>query len=488
MRTTGVLLAISSLPSNQGIGDFGRQAYHFMDALASSGFKIWQILPFHPLGYGNSPYQPYSSFAGDEIYINIDRLADYGLIKQSSVKTYHKFEERVDFEGVRQFKQPYFKKAFREFHKQFICFEKEYEEFLDQAKWLDTFAVFMALKKKNHMRSWIEWPTEEKNWIKQHSFKLATLKNEIEYEKFIQFIFYKQWKEIRSYAIEKGIKIMGDIPFYVGLDSADVWEHQDSFLLDEDGHPQFIAGVPPDYFSETGQRWGNPIYDWKTLRRDNYEFWIKRLSWYEENFDIVRLDHFRGFDTFWKIPADCKTAIEGEWVLGPAEAFFDEVFKRLPNLHLIVEDLGNLRKEVHELRDHYDLYGMRILQFSLDTKELKKKYPKHVLLYVGTHDNDTMAGFYDQLTGNKKAALRRFFHKQGYEERNICDLAMRYCLDTEADYVMFTMQDILGLKYGRMNTPSTIGSPNWEWKMKNIKDFQSRGDELKRWIVKSKRD
>ncbi len=487
MRTAGILLSVSSLPGNQGIGDFGKQAIYFIDALKTCGCHIWQILPLNPLGYGNSPYQPYSSFAGDEIYINIDRLADYDLIRRSSVKTFHKFSEQVDYEGVRIFKEPYFKKAYRIFKKQFDRFAEEYEQFCASSSWLDHYALFMTLKRKNHMAAWRMWDKNERELIKASTDAWEPYQEDMDYERFLQFMFYKQWNEIKAYANQHQIQIMGDIPFYVGLDSADVWSHQSEFLLTKDGRPTFIAGVPPDYFSETGQRWGNPIYNWRTMKRNNYTFWIERLRWNAQQYDIIRIDHFRAFDTYWKIPESCETAIEGKWILGPACSLLDEIFHQLPDIQIVAEDLGDLRKEVLELKDHYRLYGMQVLQFQFTAKQMKKGMPKHCILYTGTHDNDTMAAVYDRLPSNHKASLRRFFHMRGYTDRNIIDLVLRYCIDSAADIVIIPLQDILGLKKGRMNTPGTIGSPNWEWKMKNLKPLTIKAAQVCGWLMNAGR-
>lgn len=484
----GILLPISSLPGNQGIGDFGKHTFRLIDALHKQHIKIWQILPLNPLGYGNSPYQPFSSFAGDELYISVDTLADYGLLKQSSIRNCNKFEERVNYEEVRAFKAPYLKKAYKTFLKMFSTFEQEYRLFVSTAEWLYPYAVFISLKKHNDMKPWTQWPKEQKEWIKNRRFPLREVEDQIRYEQFIQFIFYKQWKEVKDYANEKGISIMGDIPFYVGLDSADVWQNQQDFLLDEQGNPTYIAGVPPDYFSASGQRWGNPIYNWKVMRRGHYQFWMERLAWNDRFFDILRLDHFRAFDTYWKIEASCETAIQGEWVLGPSYEFFDELYQKMPDINIIAEDLGDLRKQVGKLRDHYHLLGMNVLQFEMMPKLLKKRRKFNVVLYPGTHDNDTLEGFYQTLSPNHKIALRRFFHNLGYENRTFHELVIRYCLNSEASMVILPVQDILGLKSeARINTPSTIGSPNWEWKLKNLKEVYEVLPQIGEWMKESNR-
>lgn len=486
-RASGVLLAISSLPGNQGIGDFGKPAYTFIDLLHEHGFKIWQILPLHPLGYGNSPYQPFSTYAGDPLYINIDHLSELGLLKMSSIRNYRKFHDSVDYEGVREFKEPYYRKAYRSFKKQFNEFKDSYEAFCETSPWLDTYAMFAALKKKNDGHCWLEWPQEDKDWIKTKEAR-KDVAEEVAYEKFLQFMFYVQWDDIKVYANANGIKIMGDMPIYVGIDSADVWENQQDFILDKEGNPTCVAGVPPDYFSEDGQRWGNPLYNWKRLKKERYAFWIDRLSWAKDHFDITRIDHFRGFDTYWKIPADCETAIEGEWEEGPAYDLFDRIYRVLPDIEIVAEDLGDLRDEVHELRDAYELYGMRVLQFEMEPKKLKKGLPERVIVYTGTHDNMTLEEWYEIQHQNLKIALRRFFHNRDYNERNFHDLVIHFALDSNADICMLPMQDILGLRSsGRMNTPATIGSPNWEWKLKNFKDVLPELPKISEWIKSSKR-
>ena len=487
-RCAGVLAAVSSLPANQGIGDFGRKTKMFIDQIADAGFRIWQVLPMQPLGYGNSPYQPYSSFAGEPIFINIDWLSERELLKQSSIKNLNKFKDSVNYEEVRQFKEPYFRKAFHEFKKQFTTFEKEYQQFCAESDWLDDYAVFITFKKVNEMREWRYWPSEMKDWPNNRKLDLTPYENELFYEKFLQFVFYTQWKEIHAYAEKKGIRIMGDIPFYVGLDSADVWLHRDEFLLEEDGSPSCVAGVPPDYFSATGQRWGNPIYDWKAMQKNGYRFWMKRLAWQQKCYDIVRIDHFRAFDTYWKINAACDTAIDGEWVLGEAYQFFDALYQQLPKIELVAEDLGDIRPEVIKLKDAYDLPGMDVLLFRMEPKLLKRPAKKNSIVYTGTHDNDTAEEAYSGYSHNHRIALRRFFHNRGYGERNFHDLLIHFAFDCDADYVIVPLQDILGLKEeGHMNRPGTIGSPNWEWKLKDYKKFTKEIVKVKQWLIDAKR-
>lgn len=481
MRETGILMPVSSLPSRTGVGELGRETKDFLDYLKEAGVKIWQILPLNPVGYGNSPYQPYSSCAGDEIYISLETLYEQGLLKDLPPAFLEK-ETHVRYDQVRAWKESYLREAFSRFEE-----TDDYKTFAQQS-WVLEYGMFRALKEKNENRCWNEWDTADKTWPEAKKEVPLEIAHEAAYQMFLQYIFFCQWMEIKKTANENGIQIMGDVPFYVGVDSVDVWAGKDNFLLDTDGRPTFIAGVPPDYFSATGQRWGNPIYDWNIMKKNRYDFWMKRLAWNAQQFDIIRLDHFRAFDTYWKIPSSCPTAVEGEWILGPAYDFFDEVYKCFPDIHLVAEDLGDLRPQVLKLRDFYHLKGMHVIQFEMQPKLLKKSRKEEVILYTGTHDNDTLEGFYLDLTQNQKIALRRFFHNCGYDDRNFHNLVIRYCLDSNASTVIIPLQDVLGLKKeGRLNTPGTIGSPNWEWKVKNLKEFYSLLPTLGKWIKDSRR-
>lgn len=480
MRKAGLLLAISSLPSDYGIGDFGENCYKFIDDLKTSNFKIWQILPLNPLGYGNSPYQPYSSKAMDEIYISLDELKKMGLIQKT--KKFNANKKAVDYEAVRAFKTPYFKEAYSNFKK-----TKEFNTFANQ-EWVQNYAVFLTFKKNNNMNIWHEWPEEQRTWIKNKKFDLTPFKEEIEYEIFIQFILYKQWMKVKKYANSKGIELVGDLPIYVGIDSVDVWENQLSFLLDDDGRPIFIAGVPPDYFSETGQRWGNPLYDWQYLKRNNFKFWQERLEYNSKMFDYIRIDHFRAFDTYWKIPVECPTAIDGEWVEAPGYALFDTLLNNIPNLNIIAEDLGNLRPEVLELRDHYKLPGMKVTQFTFNPETPFANDVENMVAYTGTHDNQTMLTWFASQTSSFKRKTKTFFKTHDYNYDSIVDNFLLFTLKSKAKFAILPMQDVLGLNAkSRLNTPGTVGNPNWQWKLTSFKEFEAKIPFLKEIIKESKR-
>lgn len=479
MRTAGILMPVASLPSDFGVGDFGKYSYDFIDMLERSGVSIWQILPLNPLGYGNSPYQPYSSFAGDEIYIDLCNLQERGLL--SEIKPYNKKWDKVDYEKVRAYKVAYLKKAYKEFVP-----TQDYKEFITM-DWVYDYGVFISLKKQNKLIGWNMWPKEQQDWILNKEYKVDHLQDEIQYEMFLQYIFYEQWMNLKKHANQKGIEIMGDVPFYVGMDSLDVWSDRKSFLLDEKGNPTFVAGVPPDYFSKTGQRWGNPIYNWEYLEETNFDFWYKRLEYCSKMFDIVRIDHFRAFDTYWKIPASCPTAIEGEWLEAPGYKLFDTILKKLNGMHIVAEDLGDLRPEVLELRDHYEFMGMNIAEFSFGQVDVNLGKTNEIM-YTGTHDNQTLRGWYQGKSYAEKKKIREQLAELEYVEGPVSWRMVEYAMCSPADFAIIPLQDFINLNdQGRINTPGTLGSPNWEWKLRDYKDFEKKIGQIKELVVKAER-
>ncbi len=483
MRTSGVLMAVSSLPSLYGVGDFGKGCRTFIDYIKKCGFSIWQILPLNPLGYGNSPYQPYSSFAGDEIYISLEVLYEEGLLKELP-PAFRQDAEMVNYDAVRKYKKKYLKEAFLNFKT-----DEEYEKFI-ALEWVYPYAVFIALKEQNDRKCWNEWPEEHRNWVEDRRLDLKPYEKEILYQMFVQYEFYKQWKKAKAYANEKGIEIMGDIPFYVGIDSVDVWMNQKEFLLGADGKPVFIAGVPPDYFSIDGQRWGNPIYNWEVMKKNNFAFWKKRFGYTATLFDRIRIDHFRAFDTYWKIPAQCPTAVEGEWVEAPGYEFFDILLKEYPDADIIAEDLGDMREEVYQLRDHYGFPGMKIIQFTFDPQENNNTFPdrKNMIVYTGTHDNETIRGWYENQPEEVQKLTKEKLEQMGYSNGSIVQRFLSYTFDNIADTAMIPVQDILELgDEGRFNTPGTIGSPNWEWRLKDFQKLEEKQKFLQKLIKNSKR-
>lgn len=486
MKKAGILLPLQSLNGENGIGDFGKAAFDFIDIIKKSGFDMWQILPLNPLGYGNSPYQPYSSFAGDEIYISLDLLYEDGLLEKRAEKIEQK--ERIDYNFVRKFKEKYLKIAYENFKKTEENQTEAYEDFL-KFDFVYNYGVFITLKKENDLKSWNEWPDEMKNWIVDKKFDLTPYEDKINYEIFVQYIFYKQWMKLKAYANENNIKIVGDIPFYVGLDSLDVWENQQYFEITKDGNPKLIAGVPPDNFSATGQRWGNPIYNWEKIKEDDFSFWINRLAYNGKLYDIVRLDHFRAFDTYWVIDSKNETAIEGEWLFAPGYELFEKIKKDLKDVEFIAEDLGEIRPEVFELRDYFNLKGMVIIQTDIRATEKNYIYaPENSICYTGTHDNKTIMDWFEDLSEEEKENINKLFQKIGIRNENIYDNFFEFAIRCDSEYVIIPLQDILGLgKEARINTPATLDEKNWSYKFKSMEKLKEKEEFLKEIIEKNRK-
>lgn len=483
-RQAGILMPVASLPSSYGIGDFGPKARAFADCAAAMGFGVWQILPLNPLGYGNSPYQPYSSYAGDPIYISLETLAEEGLLEEVP-SSFHKEDTKIDYEEVRIYKEKYFRKAFENFVP-----DEDYKAFIKQ-EWVYLYGVFDMFKQKNNRKCWLDWEESDKRWMSgsRKSFSEEE-ETEIRYRMFLQYEFYRQWMTLKAYINGKGIRIMGDLPFYVGIDSLDVWANSKCFLLDENFRPTYIAGVPPDYFSPTGQRWGNPIYDWTYLKQTDYAFWMERIGYNRKLFDIVRIDHFRAFDTYWKIPADCPTAIEGFWVEAPGYEVFDCLLKKYPEIEVVIEDLGDLRPEVGMLRDHFGFKGMKVYQFSLDPDEQNNNFPdrEHMILYTGTHDNQTIKGWYLSKEKETQEEVQAIFEKENCGEEKLGHQFIHAVFRSIAELSVVTVQDILDLgDEARINRPGTTGSPNWEWRIPDLSLLKEEIPEIRHIIEATNR-
>ena len=477
-RVAGVLCPVSMLPSRFGIGDFGKSSRAFVDLAAEMGMKLWQILPLNPLGYGHSPYQPFSSFAIDDLYMDLDALYEEGLLAEPAPDEPGVEPGKVDYEKTKAFKTPYIEKAYKAFMKKEGA-AATLNAFMREHPWCKVYALFMYLKKGEGMRSWAEWPKEKKDRISSLAYKNTAERTGRLFETWIQYELYREWDLLREYAHGKGIKIVGDVPFYVGYDSADVYENRDKFLLDPVTlEPTFIAGVPPDYFSATGQRWGNPMYNWDYLEMKDFSFLTKRLIGNAKLYDIVRLDHFRAFDTYWKIPASCPTAIEGVWNEAPGYKFFDTLLKEAPGIEIIAEDLGDLRKEVLVLRDHYDFPGMNVVQFTFHDAEIAKtddRDRENMVAYLGTHDNQTIRAYYEELPEGERKAWDEALSSLGIPEGDITERAIRYELSLKAKYAIFAVQDLLGLgDEARLNKPGIVDDVNWTWRMKDYEELEDR--------------
>jgi 4-alpha-glucanotransferase len=470
MRASGVLMHISSLPGGTGIGTLGKEAYEFVDFLKASGQTYWQVLPLCPTSYGDSPYQSFSTFAGNPYFIDFDSLYNENLLKKSDYSKIKWFKnpEKIDFNLLYKNRFNVLKKAFDNFNRE----NSDYIDFCDKNSfWLDDFALYMALKNKFNGFSWNEWPQDFKTRKKDIiSNAKKEMKEDVGFQKFVQYIFFKQWNDLKKYTNENGIKIIGDIPIYVAGDSADVWANPKQFLLDEDCNPIEVAGCPPDAFSEDGQLWGNPLYDWEFMKKDGYSWWKNRIEHLCKMCDVIRIDHFRGFESYYCIPADSKTAKIGEWRKGPGIEFFKEIEKSLGKKEIIAEDLGYLTPAVKKMLKQSKYPGMKVLQFAFDTDEendyLLHNFTKNSVAYAGTHDNDTIIGYMTK-TAPRKTRKRakeylRLTRREGYNWG-----FMKAVWSSNSDTAIVTMQDLLGLgNEARMNFPSTV-KDNWQWRAKS---------------------
>ncbi len=464
MRKAGILMHITSLPSDYGIGTIGEAAYKFVDFLKQSGQSYWQILPISPTDADNSPYSSPSAFAGNPLLIDLDILKADGLLTNGDLNGvfFGENEEKVDYDAVKEYKDEILKKAFSRF-----SITEEYNSFISEnSYWLDSYALYTAVKEHFCGKPWYEWEDGIKNReaaaIKEYSDKLW---EEISFVKFQQYIFYSQWKRLKGYANENGIEIIGDIPIYVSLDSSDVWTERRLFQLDKDGTPQRVAGCPPDAFSEEGQLWGNPLYNWRVMKQDGYTWWTGRIAACMRLYDVIRIDHFRGFEAYYAIPFGDEDAKGGYWEKGPGIALFSAIKRKLPDAQIIAEDLGYITDDVRTLLAKCGFPGMKVLQFAFDPYNdnpyLPYNYPENCVAYTGTHDNDTLIGWYQK--ENNKEFIRDYLNVATDE---FVPVAMvRAILASRAKIAIIPLQDYLG--YGeRMNTPSTANNENWSWRIR----------------------
>lgn len=457
-RATGILLHPTSLPSLYGIGDLGDQAYKFMDFLVRSGQRIWQILPLNPVGYGESPYQAFSAFACNHLLIDPWDLYRQGLLREDDLARVPCFKtNEVEFSSVIPYKMRLFRQAYERFRQKAPA--EDYQRYLqNNAYWLPDYALFMALKEHFGGVPWQKWPEglrkRDRGLLEVYRQNLQHL---VDFHCFLQFTFARQWQELRNYAHRQRIKIMGDIPIFVAADSCDTWVNPQCFELDFQGRPAKVAGVPPDYFSPTGQCWGNPLYRWDVMRRDGYQWWVERLRLLLTQVDYIRLDHFRGFAAYWEIDARELTAVNGRWVQGPGEHFFNVLKQKLGQLPLVAEDLGHITPDVRQLKDRCGFPGMKVLQFLTAESWPPDRDDFQVIYYTGTHDNDTLLGWYYK-------NIRRFLDRPR-EDLNICREFIEALYSSPAAWVIVPFQDLLCLgSEARMNTPGTTKG-NWRWRM-----------------------
>lgn len=473
-RGSGILLPINCLPSPYGIGDLGPEAYKFADFLGETKQSYWQIVPLTPIDplFGNSPYNSSSVFAGNRFLISPDLMLSEGLVYKEDVEPIPSFPKNgINYPEVISYKEKLFEKAYEQFKangKNDYEFERFFKE---NAKWLEDYALFIALKASFQGQIWTNWPREIRD---RQPDALQNMRNQlydrIEKVKFIQYIFYKQWFSLKKYCNQKKIQIIGDIPIYVHYDSVDVWKNPEIFKLDEEKRPSFVAGVPPDYFSETGQLWGNPVYRWDVIKETGYAWWIQRMEHNLRLYDVVRVDHFRGFAAYWEVPAGEETAINGKWIDGPGEDFFNTLLKRFPNLPIIAEDLGVITSDVRELMRTFDFPGMKVLLFAFGDDLSTNPYVPHnhvknCIVYTGTHDNNTVRGWFQkEATTQDKNRLFKYIGREVPSEEIHWEF-VRLAMMSVANTIIIPIQDILGLgEEARINRPGTIEG-NYRWKL-----------------------
>ena len=488
-RSSGVFLHPTSLPSDYGIGSLGEEAFDFIDFLNQADQKVWQMCPLGPTGYGDSPYQCFSAFAGNPYLISLEKLLKKSYLEEDDFSKSLEFpKSEVDYGQVIEFKIPLLHKAFNNFKESASEEEqKNFAEFCSENKdWLDDYTLFRAVKKKFNGRAWTEWDRDikfrKKETLEQYR---EESKDEIEFRKFLQYIFFKQWAEVKDYANQQGIKILGDIPIFVAMDSADAWANPEMFFFDENLKPTKVAGVPPDYFNENGQLWGNPLYRWDKLKENNYQWWIDRVENQLDLVDIIRLDHFRGFAQYWAVDSEAETAINGEWEDGPGKELFKAIKDELGELPIVAEDLGVVTEDVEELRDYFNFPGMKILQFAFDNQEENDYLPPYetdnCIVYTGTHDNNTTLGWYkEDIQEEDKQDMHQFLDQYLETRHNdiVWDL-IELGWQSSAAIAIAPLQDFLTLgSKARFNIPGT-SSGNWRWRYKEEMIDQDLIDRIK---------
>jgi 4-alpha-glucanotransferase len=469
-RLSGILLHPTSFPSPGGIGDLGAAAYEFVDFLHAARQGLWQVLPLSPVGMGYSPYSATSAFAGNPLLISLDRVAEHAWIDKDEIRPPRSTPRRIDFDAVSKWKLPLLRQAAQNFLAKPADDFGEHDRFREfcekNASWLEDFVLFNVLRQRFNGESWNKWPRPLAQRDPSALEKARVeMREQLDVERAIQFAFYEQWKALHNYCRERSIRIVGDVAIFVNFDSADVWSQPHLFFLNEELAPTVVSGVPPDAFSETGQRWGNPLYDWEANKREGYQWWIRRMRWATTTCDIVRIDHFRGFAQYWEIPAQEETAIHGKWVDGPREDLFRALKTALGDLRFIAEDLGLITADVNQLRERLAVPGMKVLQFGFGDKGahmyLPHRYERNCVAYTGTHDNDTTVGWWETLSKSSREAALAYL---GEAKDGIEWALIRACLGSPAQYAIVPLQDVFGLdSEARMNTPSRPEG-NWGWR------------------------
>lgn len=473
MRKSGIILPVFSLPSEHGIGTFGEEAFKFVDFLKEAGQAYWQILPVGPTSYGDSPYQSFSTFAGNPYFIDLELLVKDGLLEKTDIDKYNYGNDSnyVDYSVLYKSRYNVLNIAYKNRTSEH---EKAIEKFKDENEnWIFDYALFMALKDHNNGAAWNTWNKDIKFRKNRAMLKYSNLLNEeIEFYIFLQYLFYKQWDDLKKYANQNGVQIIGDIPIYVAEDSVDIWANTSFFKLDENLLPKEVSGCPPDSFSKTGQLWGNPIYDWDAIDEDGYKWWIERMRAALKLFDVIRIDHFRGFESYWSIPYGDETAINGEWKKGPGIKVFNAIKKELGEVEVIAEDLGFITDEVRNLLDECNYPGMKVLEFAFDpdgdSEYLPHNYDKNTIVYTGTHDNDTIKGWFESLSEKEQEFCKSYC---GMKDSDDNWAFIKLAMSSVGNVSILQMQDVLNLgSEARINIPSTLGN-NWKWRLN--KDYMT---------------
>jgi len=486
-RAGGVLLSVTSLPSKYGIGCFSKSAYDFVDWLKEAGQTYWQILPLGPTSYGDSPYQSFSTFAGNPYFISLEALVEEGALTREECEAadFGKKPESVDYEKMYLARYPLLRKAYERSR---VSENEDYQRFVaDNGWWLGDYALFMAVKDRFDGAPWTEW-AEDIRLRQQNAmdYYRRELYFDIEFQQYLQYTFYMQWMKLKNYANEKGIRLIGDIPIYVAMDSADTWAHPELFQLDENNVPLAVAGCPPDGFSATGQLWGNPLYRWDYHREMGYEWWISRLEYCFRLYDVVRIDHFRGFDEYYSIPYGAASAVNGHWEKGPGIDLFARVEEALGRREVIAEDLGYVTDSVRKLVRDSGFPGMKVLEFAFDSRDsgsasdyLPHNYPENSVAYTGTHDNETIAGWFSSITETERQAARDYLCDHHTPDTLLYKSFIALVMRSSAKRCIIPLQDYMGLdNCCRINQPSTVGK-NWQWRLKKEELSDTLMDEIR---------
>lgn len=498
-RRAGVCLHISSLPGPYGIGEIGAEALRFVDTMRQMKLGVWQFLPIGPTAFGNSPYQPLSTFAGNEMLIDIDDLIEMGLLESTEASELTSLpSQHVDYDTLIPLKTRLLSLAAGRFaSKVDIEIKRAYEKFVsaNNSEWLHDYALFRVLKTRHEERPWFDW---QPDFVHRNEQVLADLENnassEIAAIKIVQFLFFRQWFEFKAYANANGVQLFGDMPIYIAHDSADAWANREILRIDDDGQPDCVAGVPPDYFSDDGQLWGNPLYDWETHKANGYVWWIQRLQAMFKLVDLVRIDHFRGFESYWSVPANADTARTGQWEAGPGDAIFAALKAAIGSLPIVAEDLGLITPEVEALRDRHELPGMTVLQFIICEHDFDaNNIPENRICYTSTHDNDTTLGWFrgdddDRRSRDEiRAAREKVLQQTGGNEQTVSNDMIKMALSTRSQIAIAPLQDILGLgSESRLNTPGT-SSDNWRWRVQGKQLTSTHCDTIAAMVAESGR-